>query len=221
MRALDLQGLKRDTTYFLGYQFAAVALINLWPEEDTNYENDKKVGWESWRHNVTHPKWDDDRAVVNYILHPYWGAGYYVRARERGLHGTQALLYSALLSSIFEFGAEALVENVSYQDLLVTPLLGSLLGEHVFWPLRQRILAKQEAHSTADRVLLVLTDPLAALNAGVDRVLGRGVEVSLTTPLSPLGTSLRPCEGAVPHCLSGAIRGGSKPRWGVQLRLQW
>ena len=29
------------------------------------------------------PVWDDDEFYLNYILHLYWGATYYMRGRER------------------------------------------------------------------------------------------------------------------------------------------
>ena len=77
------------------------------------------------------PHLDDDKFYLNYMLHPYWGATYYIRGRERRLSRWQSLGYSALLSTLYEFGAEAFFEPVSYQDLIVTPLIGSLLGEYV------------------------------------------------------------------------------------------
>ncbi|MCW7538538.1 DUF3943 domain-containing protein [Aquabacterium sp. A7-Y] len=219
-RPIDMQGLRRDTSYFLGYQFVAVALIGLWPRKDTNYDA-KDVGWDSWRHNVTHPQWDEDRSFVNYVLHPYWGAGYYVRARERGLDRTGAFWYSALLSTLFEFGAEAIVENVSYQDLVVTPILGSLLGHYFFWPMRERILNKTDSLDAVDRITLVLTDPLGTLNSGIDRLFGVEARVELLTPISPMDVSNRLCHAAPAHCLPSVRNAGGGGRWGVQLRLRW
>jgi len=157
--------------------------------------------------------------VVNYVLHPYWGASYYVRARERGLTKSDSFLFSALLSTVFEFGAEALVEQPSYQDLLVTPIVGSLVGEYWFWPLREGILAKDEL-GTTDKVLLVLTDPLGAINDGVDRLLGiHGSSFALTPPRPDDTWSRRFSTSAGAHQLPGAT--GRQRGWGVQLRVQW
>lgn len=205
-RPLDLAGVRRDTMYFIGYQFVAVAAIGLAPKDDTNYGELK--GFDKWLDNVTHPVWDQDRDVVNYVLHPYWGAAYYVRGRERGLDRQQSFWYSALLSSIFEFGAEAMVENVSIQDLLVTPIAGSLLGEYVFWPLREGILAKDGPLDTSDKVVLVLTDPLGAINDAVDHVFG--VKSELTVAPMRFGSSM-------PHLRSRPAAVG----WGVRWRVEW
>jgi hypothetical protein len=217
-RPYDRPGLKRDIAYFFGYQFVAVGLINLWPREETNY--DSAPGWQSWKYNVTHPHWDQDRAVVNYVLHPYWGAGYYVRGRERGLQRSQAFWYSALLSTVFELGAEAMVEQVSYQDLLVTPILGSLLGEYVFWPLRERILAQELPLSMPDRLMLILTDPLGSINSAVDGLLGVKSQVSFG-PMMRDETWLRRFQETAGPVAPPRPCSPCRTRWGVQLRLQW
>jgi hypothetical protein len=216
----DRKGITSDTVHFVAYQFAAVAVISLWPEDETNYSDPRDIGFESWLHNVTNPEWDKDRAVVNYVLHPYWGAAYYVRGRERGLSREQAFWYSTLLSSIFEYGAEALVENVSYQDLLTTPVLGSLLGEYVFWPARERILAKQGPLDTSDKAMLILTDPLGALNSQVDRLFGSKSELTLA-PLIVDDTWSRRYKGSAGAHLPERFRFGGSARWTLQWRLQW
>ena len=154
------------------------------------------------------------------MLHPYWGAAYYVRGRERGLNRTQAFWYSTLLSTIFEFGAEALVENVSIQDLLFTPTLGSLLGEYVFVPLRERILAKTTPLDTMDKVTLVLTDPLGAINSGVDRLFGVKAEVALA-PIVEDQTWTRRFTATGGASLATLPRAGGSPGWGLRLRVQW
>ena len=216
VRPLDLAGVRSDTYHFIWYEFFAVALISLAPHDQTNFET-QDIGWDSWKWNVTHPHWDKDRAIVNYVLHPYWGASYYVRARERGFGKSQSFWFSATLSTIFEFGAEALVEQPSYQDLLVTPTIGSLVGEYWFWPMRERILAK-DTLDTTDRVALVLTDPLGAINDSVDRLFGVHSSVTMATRLGDGDWSRRFAASA------GAYQVPTTPvplRWGVQLRVQW
>ncbi|HEY6512761.1 MAG TPA: DUF3943 domain-containing protein [Burkholderiaceae bacterium] len=213
----DRAGLIRDTKFFLGYQFVAVGVMSLLPDEDTNYQD--KLGFPAWKYNVTHPQWDSDDAYLNYILHPYWGAAYYIRARERGLGPAPSFWYSALLSTIFEFGAEAMVERVSYQDLVVTPVLGSLLGEYVFVPVRRQILAQAGPLSTTDQVVLVLTDPLGAINSAVERMFGLDTQVSVGL--------VRAGIAAPPHSLARHAAplppsvAAPRARWGLQLRMTW
>lgn len=203
---LDLRGLRNDTLHFIGYNVAAMLAMSPRDRVEEDYL-DPPQGFERWWDNVTNPVHDQDAWYNNYLLHPYWGASYYVRGRERGLQRGQAFWYSVLMSTIFEVGAEAMVEPVSYQDLVITPVVGSLLGEFVFWPIRQRILAKP-ALGTSDKVVLVLTDPLGAINAAVDRVLGIETELTIVPRRAP----------------AAAFAPGARPpprAWTVQLRAQW
>lgn len=223
IESADWDGLRRDTWYFVGYQAATVAVLYALPEEVTRFDRDN-ASYGKWRDNVTNPAWDKDNHFVNYVLHPYWGAAYYIRARERGLDRWQSLGYSALLSVVYEFGAEALFEPVSYQDLAITPLAGWLLGEYVFSPIRESIKAKPGEPDTMDKVALVLTDPLGALNGLTDRIFGVETQISLA-PIRPIGPS-------GPAALAALAEGRgrwpgphrSSPRavsWGLQLQVRW
>ena len=223
----DWSGIRRDTLYFLGYQAVVVAVLYALPDEQTRFDKEN-AGFGKWRDNVTNPVWDDDKAYLNYVLHPYWGATYYIRGRERGLTRWQSFGYSALLSSLYEFGAEAFFEPVSYQDLIVTPLLGSLLGEFVFSPLRDSIRAKPGGPDRLDQVVLVLTDPMGAVNELVDRLFGVQTHVSFA-PLR-MARASSPTGG---HRARGtfAASGGEwvQPdrthlrslNWGVQIEVRW
>ena len=155
----DWSGIGRDTAYFVGYQFLAIGLLYVMPERVTNWTKEQKEEYniERWWKNVKHPAEDDDKWYVNYLLHPYWGATYYIRARERGFDKLESFVYSAFLSTMYEFGAEALFEQPSYQDLIITPAVGTLLGMYVFEPMRERIKAKGPEQKWYDKMALVLT----------------------------------------------------------------
>jgi hypothetical protein len=223
----DWKGLRRDTLYFMGYQFVVVAVLYALPESETNFDK-STAGLSKWWDNVSNPHRDDDDPYLNWITHPYWGAAYYIRGRERGLSRWQSFGYSALLSTLYEYGAEAFFEKPSYQDLWITPVLGSLLGEFVFSPLRESIKAKPGDRDGMDKFLLVLTDPLGAANELTDRLFGVETQVSLVpmgaTRLSgsltrPLATSISPgSRVAWPHPDSGRLRGVT---WGLQLEVRW
>ena len=209
----DWEGLKRDTWYFVGYQAVTVAVLYALPESQTNFDReDASLG--KWHDNVTNPEWDKDDYFVNYVLHPYWGAAYYIRGRERGLSRWQSLGYSTLLSVIYEFGAEALFEPVSYQDLIITPLAGWLIGEYVFSPIRDSIKAKEESElDLLDKTALVLTDPLGALNGLTDKLFGVETQVALA-PIVPM----------TPERNAWAGPGQLNPRrvaWGLRLQVRW
>lgn len=215
----DWGGVGRDVTYFLGFQFAAIAVLYAAPESISGWDREQKKNYSSakWRKNVSKVVWDDDRWWINYVLHPYWGGAYYVQARERGLDRTQAFWYSALLSTIFEYGAEALAEPVSVQDLIVTPVVGALVGEYLFTPLRARIRAKPGELNWADKTLLVVTDPLGVISAETDRLFG----IKSTLRWQPVGMPLPVT------ALDGAATGrpaylhSQRPVWGLQFQAEW
>ena len=224
---IDWKGLRRDTLYFVGYQFVVVGVLYALPETVTNFDKNT-AGLSKWWDNVSNPARDNDDAYLNWITHPYWGAAYYIRGRERGLSRWQSFGYSALLSTLFEYGAEAFFEKPSYQDLWITPVIGSLLGEFVFSPVRESIKAKPGGPDGMDKFLLVLTDPLGAANELTDRLFGVKTQVSLVpvgatrlsvSPMGPLATSISP-ESRVswPHPDNGRLRGVT---WGLKLQVRW
>jgi hypothetical protein len=214
----DWPGARRDMAFFFGYQFVAVAVLYAAPESFTGWSPEDKNSYDfaKWRENVTNPQWDTDTWYVNYVLHPYWGATYYTRARERGLSRTESFWYSAALSAIWEFGAEALAEPVSIQDLIVTPVFGALVGEYLFAPLRERIRAKDNELDWADKTMLAITDPLGVLNAQFERWLG----LKSTVTFQPIGSppparALAGLTGPAPALVRPA------PVWGLNLHVEW
>ena len=160
---LDWAGLGRDTAYVLGSEFAFGVPLYLATKASRHPD--------SWAENVGNAHWDRDSWWVNYLGHPYFGAAYYIRARERGADHVSAFVYTTVLSTLYEYGVEALFEPPSYNDLIVTPVAGALIGALVFEPLRERIKAKP-VRAWYDDALLVATDPIAALNGVVEWVFG-------------------------------------------------
>jgi hypothetical protein len=167
----DWVGLTRDTALVFGYQVVTVAIFYFLPESASKWdEEDKKDIFSNWWFNVRHPVWDKDNFAVNYIGHPYFGAAYYTRARERGFGEFDSFLYSALASAMYEFGVESLFERPSYQDLIITPVGGALLG-WAWEPVRNWIKRKPE-RAWYDHLGLMATDPIGTLNGVVEKVLG-------------------------------------------------
>ena len=131
----DWNGVIRDVGMVLGTQVAAVGVTYTLPESFSNWTPEqKKNGLKKYKRNFMNPVLDKDKFYVNYILHPYWGATYYIRGRERGLDQTSSLILSTVLSVMYEFGTECIAEKPSIQDLIITPGLGTLLGAYVFEP---------------------------------------------------------------------------------------
>jgi hypothetical protein len=202
----DWIGLTRDTALFVGYQVAVVAIAYPLPASFTNWHDKEEFSFKRWWDHVSHPPvWDNDDPFTNYIVHPYFGATYYIRARERGFGKIESFLYSALLSTIYEYGVEAFFEPPSNQDLISTPIGGALIGMFLFEPIRDWIKAKPELR-WYDHVLLVSTDPLGAINSVVERLLG--IKSTIRVQLSP--PRLLPRD-AVATALGGRKEGASRP----------
>lgn len=76
------------------------------------------------------PVWDNDEWTVNYIGHSVAGSYFYVWGRQSGLSWQESAILTTLMSTLYwEYGWEAFAEAPSIQDLIVTPIIGSLLGE--------------------------------------------------------------------------------------------
>ena len=179
----DRAGLRRDTKYVLSLQFFSLGVLYIAPESISNWDEEQKEEYSlsKWWQNVQNPQWDDDQHWINYLAHPYWGAAYYVRARENGFDERASFWYSVAMSTAYEFGAEALFEQPSIQDLVVTPVGGVIVGEY-FMSLRARTLERYPPGAElafGDRALLALTDPLGAINRQVQSWLGVGDEASV------------------------------------------
>ncbi|MDE5687259.1 MAG: DUF3943 domain-containing protein [Paramuribaculum sp.] len=87
------------------------------------------------------PVWDGDKFIFNYVLHPYGGAAYYMSARSCGFNCWGSFLYSFCISTFFwEYGFEAFNEVPSVQDLVITPVVGSVMGE-CFYKLKRHIVS--------------------------------------------------------------------------------
>jgi Domain of unknown function (DUF3943) len=185
----DWRGLGRDTAFFVGYEALAAGVGYLLPERVTQWTPaQRRISLQHWWANVRDPKWDPDRWYFNYLGHPYFGAIVYIRARERGFGALGSLGYAAVVSGLYEYGIEALFERPSYQDLLVTPVGGLLLGALLFEPLREHIRGKAARH-WYDHVALALTDPLGVSNRLMERLGGRETAIRVQWSVPALVSS--------------------------------
>jgi hypothetical protein len=171
-RVPDWNGIWRDTGILFVSQLAAGAFFYAMPESVSDWSSEqRKSGFKQYGDNFVDPVFDKNSFTMNYVLHPYWGATYYIRGRERGLDKVSSFVYSALISAMYEFGVECFFEKPSIQDLIVTPVAGSLLGAFIFEPWRESIKRKQELR-WYDHAALVLTDPVGVLSLGFEKLFG-------------------------------------------------
>jgi len=171
-RIPDWNGIWRDTGILFGSQVVAAGITLVLPESVSGWSSaEKKNSFKKYGDNFIHPVLDKDKFYINYILHPYWGATYYTRARERGFDKGSSFIYSTLISTLYEFGPECFYEKPSIQDLIVTPVAGSLLGAFIFEPLRESIKRKQELR-WYDHAALIATDPVGVLSLAIEKIFG-------------------------------------------------
>lgn len=133
----DPKRLLYNTGLFAGAAIASFGILWALPESFTNWDKDEMLDYgliNRWKDNVTSgPVWDEDDFFLNWIMHPWSGGVYYMSARGSGYNKWESFAYTAIMSTFFwEYGIEAFAEIPSWQDLLITPIVGSLVGEQFF-----------------------------------------------------------------------------------------
>lgn len=124
-----------NTAVLSGAFVTTLFVLECLPENATSWnraELQKDSPAVRWFNNIFKrgPEWDHDNPIFNYVLHPYAGAVYFMSARSCGFNFWHSMLYSACISTIgWEFGIEACMERPSIQDIFITPIIGSMLGE--------------------------------------------------------------------------------------------
>ncbi len=121
------------TAIWGGLGFGMVGALMLAPRSFTKWEDDF---WEDAKANMKRafnepPVWDEDHWEINYIGHPYAGSLYYNTIRAQGGTIFHSFLFSAFISTGWEYVYEGVAEQPSIQDLIVTPVVGAILGEAV------------------------------------------------------------------------------------------
>lgn len=174
------------------------------PEGATNWNKAaiQSIPWyKRWDKHVLKqgPEWDGDAVVFNYILHPYAGAVYFMSARSAGFNFYRSLLFSAIVSTVgWEFGIEGTMERPSIQDIFITPIVGSVLGELFYHA--KRYIVDNDYRLLGSRVLgcaaCFVLDPvneIVGLFCGDHAKITnqrRGVTSALTPAVTPKGFAL-------------------------------
>lgn len=163
---------------------ATAGVLYLMPESVSKWDKDDLRNGsllEKYKDNVRRgPVVDKDDWVINYIGHPISGAIYYQIARNSNLSILKSFGYSVVMSTFFwEYGVEAFAEVPSIQDLLITPILGSILGEG-FYRLEKKIDendGKVFNSYVAGKVLKVVLNPGKAASDKINSLLNKDIIV--------------------------------------------
>ncbi len=124
-----------NTATLIGAFVGTLLVLECLPEDATSWNRAELQDvplFKRWHNHVIKkgPEWDHDKFYFNYILHPYAGAAYFMAARSCGFNFWRSALYGSIISTVgWEFGIEAFMERPSIQDIFVTPIVGSCIGE--------------------------------------------------------------------------------------------
>jgi hypothetical protein len=107
------------------------------------------------------PVIDRDLWSVNYVGHPYQGAYYYNTMRSQGADMLESAAFCFAQSCLWEYVWEGGMEQSSIQDLIVTPVLGSVVGElsHI-----ATVKIGENDYTWYEKVIVCIINPSYALN---------------------------------------------------------
>lgn len=148
----------------LGLQSATLGAAQLLPSDFTSWSYDFKTNFVNAF--TMPPVIDEDPWYINYIGHPYQGAYYYNAYRSQGAKVWQSALMSVAHSAMWEYLIESNFERPSIQDLIVTPVLGSALGELTHY---LTIQMSKNGFKWYEIVIVCIINPMWALNNGFKR----------------------------------------------------
>jgi len=204
----DYRKLGYNSALYIGAAVIVFGALWVSPESFSNWDKEeikqKGIAYK-WKENVkAGPVMDQDTWFINYVTHPYSGAIYYMTARSSGFTIFESFGYSVLMSTFFwEYGIEAFAEIPSTQDLIVTPIVGSAMGEGFFYA--KKSILKNDKKVLKSRFLgkttLFLMDPFNTILDGF----GYKTKVKTQMSVAPVGVN----------------QFTKTPVWGVQFSAQF
>lgn len=109
------------------------------------------------------PVWDEDHWEINYVGHPYAGSIYYNTLRCQGATVPQSFVFSAFISTAWEYLYEGVAERPSIQDLVVTPVAGAVLGELTH---QATVKMKKNGTNIFEKTFITIMNPVHAVFKG-------------------------------------------------------
>jgi hypothetical protein len=148
-----------------GAELFGITVLMLSPKEVTGWSNDwAQDAWRNVKRSLSSPPvWDDDDWQLNYIGHPIAGSYYYNSLRSQNASIFHSFLFATAQSFIWEYFIEATAEKPSTQDLIVTPIVGAILGESAH---RITMNMRRNGFNFFEKVFVVIFNPLFVLNNG-------------------------------------------------------
>lgn len=143
----------------------STALLFTLPKDVSNWskQNPQAVNVQYRKTFSRPPVLDADVWYINYLGHPYAGACYYNAIRSQSAKFWQAALFSLGHSLVWEYVAEGGLEQPSIQDLIVTPIVGSLLGELIH---HATVTMSRNGFTWYEKMFVCVFNPMFAINNG-------------------------------------------------------
>ena len=155
----------RAELFIGGVELLGMTVLILMPKEITKWSEDwAKDAWRNLKRSFsTTPVWDKDDWALNYIGHPIAGSYYYNALRSQNASRFHSFLFSTAQSFIWEYIIEGVAERPSAQDILITPVVGSMLGEatHLL-----TMSMRKNGFNFFEKVFVILFNPMFAINNG-------------------------------------------------------
>ena len=155
----------RAELFIGGAELFGVTVLMLSPKEVTGWSADwTQDAWRNLKRSLsTPPVWDDDDWQLNYIGHPVAGSYYYNSLRSQHASIFHSFLFATAQSCIWEYFIEATAEKPSTQDLIVTPIIGSILGESIH---QLTMNMRRNGFNFFKKVFVIILNPMFVLNNG-------------------------------------------------------
>lgn len=150
------------------FNTAMGSFLLLMPDNITNWHKQDKfklnVMLIQYKKSFTKPPvFDTDLWYINYLGHPYQGSFYFNSIRSRGGTFWESALFNLGQSTIWEYVWEGGLEQPSIQDLIVTPIFGSLVGELTH---RATMKMAKNGFNLYEKITICLINPSYVLNNG-------------------------------------------------------
>jgi hypothetical protein len=148
-----------------GAELLGMGILMLMPKEVTKWPEDwvADAGRNIKRAFTTAPVMDKDDWQMNYVGHPLAGALYYNTLRSQNATWFQSFLFSAGQSFIWEYVIEGIAEPPSIQDLIITPISGTILGEACH---QLTMSMRKNGFSFVEKVVTLILNPMFVVNNG-------------------------------------------------------
>jgi len=148
-----------------GAELLGMGILMLMPKEVTKWPEDwlADAGRNITRAFTTAPVMDQDDWQMNYVGHPLAGALYYNAIRSQNATWFHSFLFSTAQSFIWEYIIEGIAEPPSIQDLIITPVSGTIFGEACH---QLTMSMRKNGFSFIEKVVTLVLNPMFVVNNG-------------------------------------------------------